>query len=522
MNAGGRGQAGSAAASGPYAMLPLSRNEYERVIRDLLDVGVDASGFTPDVAGSSGFGTPGLINETEVNQFILGAEQVVKALGSKLTSILPCDAAASSELACVEAFLRTFGKRAFRRPVTDDEVRLYATFYEKELRGTLQLDSAAAKAALLSTILQSPAFIYHWERGNAALAKVGPEGDVPLTPYEVASRLSFFLWGTMPDAELFAAADDGTLSSPSKVEEQARRLLASTRSNTTITSFHRQWLHLRNAWPRDERKYPNWVGGTDIAAVSDVLQSLEHVLRKGTGTFGEMLTSRVGFVTQSLAKAYGIAGVATGAAQQVTLDEMTRPNLLTRVGILAQESNAFDEDPTKRGVLIRTQLLCQELAAPPADIPPLPTTAGLSPRARHEEHLKNPGCAGCHQLTDAVGFAFSAYDAVGQYRAQDNTRTADIKGVLANVDGKDHVVNGPGDVGRVLLKSAEAHACFARQWARFALRREIDVEASDKQGWEFIFKRFGQSNHDVRELLVAIASSRSFLFRAPGAGEVMP
>lgn len=510
---------------GTMALRRLTRSEYNKTLGDLLGFGVNvADSFTPEIPASSGFSTAGLINELEVQQFQRGAEQVAAQAATKLDKLVPCAVATVGEKGCAEQLVRTLGKRAYRRPLADDEVAMHLAFYQDQLRGTLALSHAEAMPVLLAAMLQSPAFLYHWERGPGVIAGAS-QTKVPLGSWEIASRLSYFLWETMPDPELFADADKDALRDPAMVEKHARRLLASPRAEPVIRRFHLEWLHVYdNLWPKDGDKYPLWVGGIDHAAATDVLSSLGYVMTKGDGTWGSLLTSPVAFVTTALAKVYGIDGVTNTNSfqgQQVMLDPKLRPGLLTRVGVLASGANAIDEDPIRRGKLVRTQLLCQTLMPPPMVVPPLPVDAKLSVRARHAAHAKDPGCASCHNLMDGIGNGFTAYDATGAYHATDASGAAiDDSGLVKNIDGGDKPFHGPAELTQILADSVEAKRCLARQWVRFALGREL--EDADESAFDDIYAAFEQSKFDVREVLIAATRSKSFLNRAPQPGEVLP
>lgn len=516
---------GPAPEAGTLPLRRLTRSEYNHTIDDLLGFGINtADNFTPEIPASSGFSTAGLINELEVQQFQQGAEQVAQKAAPNLGKLVPCDVAATGEKGCAEQFVRVFGKRAYRRPLAEDEVALHLTLYDEQLRGALGLSHTEAMPVLLAAMLQSPAFLYHWERGPGPPAGATPT-KVPLGSWEIASRLSYFLVGTMPDAMLFADAEGDALQDPGTVERHARRLLASPKAEPVIRRFHQEWLHVTdNLWPKDNSKYPLWVSGVDLAAAQDVLSSLSFVMTKGDGTWRALLTSPIAFVNDTLAKVYGIDGVTETnpyAGQQVTLDTSVRPSLLTRVGILASGANAIDEDPIRRGKLVRTQFLCQSLPPPPMVVPPLGVDAKLSVRARHAAHVKDPGCAACHKLMDDIGNGMTAYDGIGVYHATSaDGKTIDDSGLIRGIDGSDKSFNGPAELTKILIESAEAKRCIARLWVQFALGRAL--EDADSRAYDDIYAAFEKSGFDVREVLVATATSKAFLNRALNPGEVLP
>jgi hypothetical protein len=522
-NRGSGGTAGAAALPPPEVgsmpLTRLTRTQYNNVIKDLFNAGPHpADVFTPEIAGSSGFLTPGLVNELEVQQFQSGADEVVQSLGANVLKLVPCDTAKVSEAACAEQFVKDFGKRIYRRPVAAAEVQLHTAFYKDQLRGTLALSHAEAMGVLLNAMLQSPPFLYRWERGPAAPS--GTPTNVPLTSWEIASRLSFFFWNSMPDAELFTAAESDSLRDPATVKVQAQRLLASPRADEMIKQFHREWLWVRTSWPKDAR-YTLWVGGIDHAAVTDVLSTALHVFRQGDGKWNTLMTTPVAYLNNSLAKVYGVAGITNTDAfkgQLAMLNATERPGLLTRVGILAAGANAIEADPIKRGKLIRMQLLCQSLAAPPANVPILPVDPTLSIRARHVAHVQNPACAGCHALTDGIGFGLSAYDGIGAYVPTEKSVAVDTSGVVNEIDGTNKNFANAAELNSILIKSEEVKTCLTRQWVRFALGREL--ESADQAAFDKLYQDFTTSDYDLRELLVSVATSKPFLNRAPAAGEV--
>ena len=235
------------------------------------------------------------------------------------------------------------------------------------------------------------------------------------------------------------------------------------------------------------------------------------------------MTTPVAYLNDTLAKVYGVSGVTNTEAskgQMVMLNATERPGLLTRVGILAAGANAIEADPIKRGKLIRMQMLCQSLTAPPANVPILPVDPTLSIRARHVAHVQNPACAGCHALTDGIGFGFSAYDGIGAYVPTEKSVAVDTSGVVNEIDGTNKKFASPAELNSILIKSEEVKSCLTRQWVRFALGREL--QGADESAFDKLYQDFAASNYDLRELLVAVTTSKPFLNRAPAAGEAMP
>jgi hypothetical protein len=247
--------------------------------------------------------------------------------------------------------------------------------------------------------------------------------------------------------------------------------------------------------------------------------SLARDVFTGDGRFATLLTTDKTFVNEKLADIYGISGVTGGAMVPAKLDRAQRPFLLTRAAFLAMGANAYEGDPTKRGKLLREQLLCQRLSAPPPGVPPLPSDPTKTVRERHEAHFRDASCAGCHKLTDLVGFGFEHYDAIGKWREVDRGQPVDDRGTVVNIDGHDVPFTGPTELAKIFAESDEVRRCVATQWTRYAYGRE-EVPADDVSA-KAILSAFRASDHDLRALVVAIVKSRSFRYRAPSPGEVL-
>jgi hypothetical protein len=458
------------------------------------------------------------MSDVDVRAALEIAEEVVKKVD--VVALAACGGD-ESERACVERFVGTFGRRAFRRPLGDAERARFVELFEKELRGTLALPRDEALRLLLGAILQSPQFLYHWERAGALVRE---DEAVRLGSWEIASRLSFFLWGTMPDEALFADAASGALDTETGVERAARRMIESPRIEVAIRAFHREWLRLDGlgALSKDPSTYPEAVFGpaTARSMEAEILALASDVFVHGDGRLETFLRTTKTFVDEPLAKIYGMPEITGAALRPATLDPATRPGLFTRAAFLALGANAYEGDPTKRGKLLREQLLCQALAAPPPGIPPLPSDPDKAVRERHEQHFADPACAACHKLTDGIGFGFEHYDGIGRFRTDDRGRPIDDRGMLVSIDGRDVPFEGAAQLSDLLAGSVEVRRCVAQQWMRFAYGRE--VLRADEASLQSTWTRFEASGHDVRELLVAIAVSRSFRFRTAADGEGTP
>jgi len=511
-------------SAGPLPLRRLTRTEYDHVATALLGTEVSLSaGFPSEPTGSSGFATPGQMSDVDATLYERGAGNLATLLVGRLNELLPCAAGASgaaAERSCAEQFVRTQGLRMYRRPVSGSEVADHLKLYDAVRAGELRYEFRDALRVLAAAMLQTPDFLYHWEAEPAEPSI--EEGTVRLDPYQLASRLSFFLWQSMPDEALFSAAETGKLETAEQVEAQARRMLSDARAAQTLASFFPQWLNLDwlEGADRDPGLYPEFNAALAASMKREILDLSRHFVLETDGSLLDLLTTPLAFVDEGLAKVYGLSGVSGTTVVKRELDPETRPGLLTRAGVLAVGSNAYEGDPTKRGKLVREQLLCQGLSAPPPGIPPLPPPGDLTVRARHEQHASDPSCNGCHRVMDPIGFGFGHFDAIGRFLPDEQGRAIDTTGQVVDLDGESPTFRDVQGLIALLSESDAVRDCFMRQWLRYALGRK--EQALDDASLEAVWTRFSASGFSIRELLVSLTVSRTFLYRAVADGEPLP
>lgn len=505
---------------GTAPMRRLSNVEYVRTLGDLfpgIDVALPdlpadttASGFENDARALG----PSDVRVSRWEEIAFRHGTAVTATPGALAAFLPCAAAATddaTERACGESLVRDFGARAWRRPLTSDEAARLDTFFETQ---RLAIDFEAAVQLTVTAILQAPAFLYRLEVG-------GGEGaaSVALAPYEMASRLSYFLWESMPDAVLFDAAARGELATAEQIEAQARRMVADPRARGAVVDFHRQWLEMDRILAdehlgRVPDLYPTWNEALRDAVREEEDRFVEAaIFGEGGGTLSSLFLSRRTAVNASLAELYGVPGPADDATwAEVELPEGERAGLLTRVGFLASHAHSGNASPPLRGVFVMERLLCEPRPSPPASAdttPPVPMP-GAGPRTNRqlfEERTAPPLCQGCHVRIDGFGYGFEHYDAIGAYRDLDNTLPVDASGNLSGTD-----VDGPYvgaiELSEALAESRTVEDCATRQWMRYALGRSIERE--DECFLDRMQETFSSSGGDVRALMVAIVTSPEF------------
>jgi hypothetical protein len=485
------------AKTSPTPLRRLGRVEYLNTLRDLLapaglaaEVAAVASQteqVPPDGANEHLFsGMDRRVTQRHVDAFY----GVADALASRLTEDADslealagaCTRDAEPTQACVSDFLTTFGARALRRPLTDAELSRYL---ELRTPGTL---SAEVFRGVLFTLLLAPDMLYHLEIQGQPTA--GATDVLSLTGHEKASRLSYLFWQSMPDAELFAAAKAGTLDTDAGYQAAVARVFSDARARSTIATFWGEWLGLSG--------FSGFVGGPQFEAFADGVEAnaalagamteetqalIDHFTWDTQGSYRDVLTSRL-FLSESaeLAAIYGVAAW-NGSGDPPLLPAGERSGLLTRAAMLA-EGNAVT-NPIKRGAFILKQLLCEEIDPPsdlPADALALPMADPTqSTRARFEAKTSPAECRGCHSMINPLGFSLEVYDALGRFRTQERVY-ADDGELLSTMDVNPVVevsigdavtpVATPVEFSEAIAASQEAYECLARQYFRFALRRD--------------------------------------------------
>jgi len=511
-------------AAGPLPLRRLTAREYLNTVRDLLgDSSLthdDLPGETDDLSNNGfPFRQPTTIATLDATDFQQAAEALATNISSKISTVLPCTPAnASAEATCANQFITTFGQKAYRRPLGTAEVNDLTALYNTA-RGSLALTFNAAAGLLIEAMLQSPGFIYHWEVDPGPTIKDG--AVVQLGNYQIASRLSYFLWGTMPDTALFQAAAAGQLSTAAGVQTQAQRMLADPKAQDMAADFFDDLfdVNVLSSRPKDTTIYPMW--NQDLAtAMETEFRSFAVSNVLGTGLLSDLLTGTKSSVNQALAAVYGVSGVSGTSPKAVTLSGDQRGGLLTLAGFLTVTGAADGSSPVRRGHAIYSRLMCGKLPNPPANVPPVqPPTPGLTTRQRFEQHDQNSCTGGCHSMMDPIGFAYEHYDGIGQYRSSDQNLPVDSSSSIA-LDGQTQNVADAVALGKLLAASPQVQNCLATQVTRYALNRwDVDADAASVQATQAAFKA---GSFDIRSLMTAVAMGRTFRYRAPAAGEVLP
>ena len=497
---------------GPATLRRLTGPQYTNAIRDLLgdDVTVPG-GFDPDTV-LSGFASVGAslttLSAGATEKFEAAAmnlaEQVMNDPGRR-TRLVSCTPAGPADDACARRFVTGFGRRAWRRPLADDEVNRYVAIARDA--GMALGDFWKGLGYALSGLLQSPHFLYRIELGKT----IPGTGHRAFDDWELASRLSFFLWNSTPDDTLLDAAQAGRLSGAG-LRAEARRLLDSPRARAAARTFFYELLRLDGADDLEQSpaNFPEVTATLGPAMREETLRLLEEVVTSTAGDFRQALDLDATWVNAELAKLYGLPAPAGGLFQRVALPaEGQRRGLLGHAAFLALNAHETTTSPTRRGKFVRESVLCHEIPAPPPDVdaslPPEPPGGARTMRERLAAH-NAPNCTACHSRMDPIGLAYENFDAVGKFRQTDGGRPIDASGEL---DGRRF--RDARELAGLLRQHPDVETCLIRGVYRYALGH---IEG---EGQDVLIKHIAGNLPAERRwqaLLLALVDSQAFRLAA--------
>jgi hypothetical protein len=519
----GGGDAGAGTGGGPVLPPPnfatrvarLTHAQYQNTIEDLFDIDDDvAKAFVPDALNGFAFDSSInlVVDSRLVEQYRTAAESLsarVVADDAVFSVVVPCDAAATD---CADTFITSFGLRAFRRPLTSAEQERFGVLFDA---GAELIESGDAfrdgVQVTVEAMLQSPDFLYREELGTATNAG----GRILLSGHELASRISYFLYDSMPDEELFQAAAAGELATSDQVRAQVDRLLSEPATLARIVEFHEQAFDFErySRISLDAETFPD--APTDLAsrALTASRLFIEDIVQTGGG-LAELLTAPYAFADAELAPLYGQE--VAGDFERIDFDPAERVGLLSQVGFLASHAYSKKTDPIHRGLFVVRDLLCVPIPDPPpaASMTPPPAGSPVPETTRQEVEIltEQSGCINCHAVINPPGFAFEAFDAAGAARTEEEGTPVDTQGTL-EIDGVDVAFSGPSQLLTAVAGSTAAHSCYLGKWVEFAQGRQLSDE-------ELAWLAEVPANLAVLELLPLIASDESFMTRP--ASEVSP
>lgn len=501
----------------------LNRTEYRNTVRDLLGVDFNPVGDFPHDDVGYGFDNIGDVLSTPpllFEKYIAAARKIAdQAVSSKDKDKLifiarPAGADAGgkpkSNRDIAKDVLTKLATRAFRRPVQSDELERLLKLYdagEKQEGG----DFEKAMKLPIRGILISPYFLFHVENEGGA-------DTYPLGPYEVASRMSYFLWSSMPDDELLDVAKSGKLLDPKVLEAQTRRMIEDPKSYALAENFAPQWLQIRRLEDMrfDPAKYPNIDSGLKKDMIQEAVLFFHEVMKEDF-TILVFIDVNFTFVNDRLARFYGIPSPGGSEFQRVKLTDPRRGGILTMAAVLAATSDPDRTSLVKRGKWVLETIL----ASPPP--PPIPDAANLKDdpeaaklplRQRMEKHRTDPNCASCHKRMDPIGFGFENYDATGAWRDTDQGNAIDTAAEMP--DGRKF--SGPIELKKLLReKKSEFVEGFVEKMLTFALGR--GVEHYDGQVVKTISDLTAKNDYSMTTLIVEIVKSYPFLYRQRDRGK---
>jgi Protein of unknown function (DUF1592)/Protein of unknown function (DUF1588)/Protein of unknown function (DUF1595)/Protein of unknown function (DUF1587)/Protein of unknown function (DUF1585) len=495
---------------GNAPMRRLSHEEYRNSIADIqpswgTQVATEMASLTQD-SESLGFRNGATFLDVKpvlAQQYMDAAEKIAASAVANLKALLPCDAAAG-ETPCSNQFIRSFGRKIYRRALTDEEAARYAVVYANAR--TAGYDFKTGVEWIIFSFLQSPGFLYRVE-----IDPPGSAGIRPLSSQEIASRMSYLLWQSGPDETLLTAAEAGQLASKQEIADQARRMLEAPQARRLV-SFFDQWLQWDRleSLQRDPKIFLGLPGNLGPLLRIEAQTFVEKTVFDEDHTLSSLLSGPYSFVNQTLAQHYGLPAVVGASFQRMATPG--RGGLMMLGGSLATRDLNSRTSIVHRGVALRTSLMCQVVPAPPPNIPALgPIDASLSQAQRLAEHRKNAACSGCHNAIDPLGQTLEGFDAVGRIRTKDEAgHTVETAGELTN--SRDLNLNGPVANGLELMQkfaqSSEVRDCFATQLYRFSMGRK--EETADACSQFTMKKSFESSGGNVKELVFSLTQLIDF------------
>jgi hypothetical protein len=496
----------------------LTAEQYVQTVKTLLGVGTNGMPPIEGVSPAAGFSAIGAstasVSAAGVGQFESAARFFAKAVfapSGPRSKVVPCTPSGVDDEACFKSFVTSFGQKAFRRPLTSDEIARYTKLTSDVAAATS--DAAQGLEATLSAFLQSPNFLYLPELGTPDPTDASRNR---YDGYEMASRLSYFLTNDTPDDTMMSSAASGALLTTDGIAKAVERLLDQPAAHDAMKAFFTSLLSLDNldSMTRPVELFPKFTRTLGPAMKQETLLGIDDLVFGRDGDYRSLFDQPDTFVNAELSSLYGVPAPKNGFAR-VTLPESSgRRGLLGQAGVLAARDHSDGTSPTKRGLFVLTRLLCQDLPLmPPANltIPPLPT-GNMTARQRLEQHVTNDVCASCHSKMDPVGLSLEHFDAMGVYRDEDHGLAIDDSG---EIDGIDY--HGVAGLGAVLHDHPALGPCLIQSLYQVAVGRL--VSDFDHDSFAALVDEFDANGGRIRSLVAAIASSDGFRYLPAARGK---
>jgi hypothetical protein len=493
----------------------LTHSEYNHTVRDLLgDQTSPANQFPPEdfVNGFRNQAQAQNLSPLLIEAYSAAAERLARDAfrGGDTRGLIPCKPSAD----CASRFVREFGLKTFRRPLEASEQKRYEALLksEKNFVNGAQL--------VVEAMLQSSNFLF----------RLDETPDSKWTPYVTASRLSYAIWDTMPDAALFAAAARGDLSTPGGVEKMARRMLDHPHAREALNEFVSQWLRFDRVLTanRDKRKYAQFTHEIAVAMTEEA-RAFVGDLVWNDGNFMDLFRANYGYPDAGLAAIYGVPAPPQEFERVMFPASSERAGLLGQGLFLTITGKPDDSSPTARGLFVREQFLCQHVPDPPAgvntNLPPITEAKPQTNRDRMSEHVTNPSCATCHKLIDPIGFGLEKFDGIGARRdkfhlqfqtgrhGEEGSRRAAGKTIDLDIDAKGYVAglpdsqfSSPSQLGALLAQSEQCQECLVKEYFRYTAGRM--ETAADRPLIRQLLDAFRASQFRFKELIVSTVRLR--------------
>jgi hypothetical protein len=417
-------------------------------------------------------------------------------------TIVPCAPTGPGDTACFRAFIEDFAPKAFRRPITEEEITRYMTLQAFSTEDIPEVDNDfyTGIELVIRAILQDPEFLYRIEVGTPTER----EGVFALDGYEIATRMSYFLWASTPDATLLGEAASGALLTEEGRRAAATRMLADPRARDQMRRFHTMWLGYRII-PHDVDLVANFSMETGAL--------IDRIVFEEPQDYMNLFTFEESYLNDALATHYGLPA-PSGGEGWVPYGDSGRAGILSHGALLSAFAKFADTSPTQRGIFIRTRLMCQTIPPPPPTVDVDDEPAGSSPDDckfdRYAAHRDSPGCAGCHNEMDPIGFGLENYDMAGVFREHDEGRPeCTIAGDGNLPDGT--TFNGPAELADLLIADGYIESCAMEQLYSFAIGRSakgVESEAVDE-----LVGMFSENGHDLGALITDFTASERFAHR---------
>lgn len=480
----------------------LTNAEFQSTITDLTGVRDDFSRDLPKEVkhhGLDNLSDMRLVTESHADAYLRVAIRIAGKMRAERARYITCTSG-ENEQSCISRFISAFGKRAFRGPISSDELKGLVEVFNAGKTETGRFDDAFE--FVVQAMLISPRFLYRPELGKLS-------GDTyVLDNWEIAQALSYLYWGSMPDQRLFDLAAAGSLSELSTIRKEAARLMNDPRSRYLTARFVSSWLGNDSvlAVNKDTTLHPQFDSPLRLALVNETKDFFNNIVFEKQGKFADLFLSDESIGGPELAELYG----SVSNNGRIRFDTNQRRGLLGHSSVLASYADADQTAPIKRGKFVLEQLFCQELPPPPPSlmITPPPRNPNATTRERFAAHSNNPNCASCHQRIDGVGFGLEDMDEIGRFRTLQSGKPIDASGMLVGIDGEDRTFTGTAELSTLIAQSRTAEVCFVKQIYRRAsghLETQADLCTINR-----LHQGFSKPDTTIKDLFLSLPEQEAF------------